>query len=203
MDDATSLRPPGGTGGFEEESTASLLDRARSGSLDAKNHLAQRYLVLLRRWARGRRPGRARDLIDTDDLVQETLIRALDQVEQFEPRREGAFLAYLRKILVNRIRDEIRRVSRKPDPASLPDGIADDGPSPLEEAIGTEAFRRYERAMATLSEEEHEAVVLRIEMGFTHRELAEALAKPTENAARMFVARALIRLAKAMDERRG
>ena len=57
--------------------------------------------------------------------------------------------------------------------------------------------------MAALSQEEQEAVMLRIELGFTHRELAEALARPTDSAARMFVARALIRLARAMDERRG
>jgi RNA polymerase sigma factor (sigma-70 family) len=203
VEDSTLPPRPHGPDGLEEESTATLLDRARSGNEEARNHLAQRYLVLLRRWAHGRLPGRARDLIDTDDLVQETLRRAFDQIASFEPKREGAFLAYLRQILANRIQDEVRRVSRRPEQGGLPDGIADAGPSPLEQAIGAESFRRYEWAMASLSTEEREAVMLRIEMGFTHRELAEALAKPTANAARMFVARALIRLARAMDERRG
>jgi hypothetical protein len=44
-------------------------------------------------------------------------------------------------------------------------------------------------------------VILRIEMGFTHQQVAEALGRPTADSARMFVARALIRLAEVMDER--
>jgi RNA polymerase sigma-70 factor, ECF subfamily len=203
LEDSTlppSAPPPDG---WEEESTATLLGRARSGSLEARDLLVRRYFALLRRWAHGRLPVRARDLISTDDLVQETLVKALRQLDSFEPRREGAFLAYLRRILMNRLRDELRRVSRRPERGALPEEITDERPSPLEQAIGTEAFKRYERAMAALSEEEREAVMLRIEMGFSHRELAEALAKPTENAARMFVTRALIRLAKAMDEQPG
>ncbi len=185
------------------ESTASLLQKVRAGSLEARERLVRRYLATLRRWAHGRLPGRARDLVDTDDLVQDTLLRALDQVEGFEPRREGAFLAYLRRILVNQIRDQVRRVSRVPGHAELPEGIADVGPSPLAEAIGAEAFQKYEAAMATLSEEEQEGVMLRIEMGFTHQQVAEALGKPSANAARMFVARALVRLAEVMDGRQG
>ena len=188
---------------LELESTASLLAQVRAGNLDARERLVRRYLLVLRRWAHGRLPARARDLIDTDDLVQDTLLRALDQVDGFEPRREGAFLAYLRRILVNQIRDQVRRVSRRPVPGEPLEGIADAGPSPLEEAIGEEAFRKYEAAVATLSEEEQEGVMLRIELGFTHRQVAEALGKPSANAARMFVARALVRLAEVMDGRQG
>ncbi len=166
------------------ESTASLLARVRSGVPQARERLAVRYLAVLRQWAHGRLPVRARDLIDTDDLVQDTLLRALDRVREFEPRREGSFLAYLRRILVNQIRDQIRRASRRPGHESVVDEIPDDA------------------ALATLTDEE-EAVILRIEMGFTHQQVAEALGKPTADSARMFVARALIRLAEVMDERQG
>ena len=189
--------------GSDLESTASLLKRVREGDATARDQLAARYLVILGRWARGRLPSRARDLADTDDLVQETLIRALDRIEGFEPRREGAFLAYLRRILVNRIRDEIRRTARIPEQGEIPDRLAAADPSPLEEAIGEEATRHYEAAMASLSEEEQEAVILRIELGFTHQQVAEAMGKPSANAARMQVARALVRLAEVMDGRQG
>ena len=183
------------------ETTASLLELTRQGDSVARDRLAQRYLPILMRWARGRLPAWARDLSDTDDLVQVTLMKALDKVSGFEPRREGAFLAYLRTILMNQIRDHIRRASRKPVIDELDETVADDEPSPLEETIGREALDRYEAALAQLPERQREAVVLRIELGFTHQQVADAVGCPSESAARMMVSRALAQLAEKMDER--
>ncbi|HKB07542.1 MAG TPA: sigma-70 family RNA polymerase sigma factor [Candidatus Polarisedimenticolia bacterium] len=185
------------------ESTASLLARVRSGEPQARERLVVRYLDVLQRWAHRRLPVRTRDFVDTDDLVQDTLLRALDKVESFEPRREGAFLAYLRRILVNQIRDQIRRFARRPAHEEVVDKMADASLSPLETAIGREAFASYNAALMKLTEEEQEAVILRIEMGLTHQQVAEALEKPTSDSARMCVARALIRLAEIMDEGQG
>ena len=182
------------------ESTASLLAQARTGDSEARNRLASRYLPILQRWARGRLPSRARDIADTDDLVQVTLLKALDKVEEFEPRREGAFLAYLRQILQNQIRDHIRRINRRPVAEELNENIHVKEPSALEEAIGREILENYEAALATLPENQREAVVLRLEMGLTHQEVADAIGSPSWNAARMLVARALIRLAEVMNE---
>jgi len=179
-----------------------LLQSVRDGDAAARERLAARYLPMLRRWARGRLPQGAREMLDTDDLVQITLLRALEKVEEFEPRREGAFLAYLRRIVLNSVRDEIRRVARRPGRTPLVEELPADGPSLLERAIGREAVEAYEAALATLPEEQQEAVVLRIEFGFTYPEIAEALCRPSANAARMMVSRALVRLAEVMDERR-
>jgi RNA polymerase sigma-70 factor (ECF subfamily) len=159
----------------------------------------RRYLDPLRRWARGRLPVGLRDLTDTDDLVQVTLLRALDHVDGFEYRKDGAFLAYLRRILQNRIRDEVRSAGRRPGQAELPEELPAAGPSPLEQAMGKEALERYERALQKLRPEQQEAVVLRMELGFTYPEIATALGSPTPNAARMMVTRGLIRLAEVMD----
>ena len=75
----------------------------------------------------------------------------------------------------------------------------DSNASPLEQAIGREAVERYEAALARLRAEDREAIVARIEMEMSYREAAAALNKPTEDAARMAVSRALVRLAKEMD----
>jgi RNA polymerase sigma-70 factor (ECF subfamily) len=172
----------------------------RAGDEDARGRLVVRYLGLLRRWAHGRLPPRARNLADTEDLVQTTLIRALDGVNRFEPRREGAFLAYLRKILLNEIRGAVRRASRGPDQEPLDAELPDARPSPLEAAIGAEGVGRYETALARLTEEQRQAVVLRIELGLTYNEIAEAMGGASEDAARMLVARALEHLSKVMVE---
>lgn len=192
----------GQAGSVGLESTASLLRRVSSGDHEARERLVARYLPALRRWAHGRLPAPARDMLDTDDLVQVTLLKALDQVDAFEPRKEGAFLAYLRRVLLNQLRDELRRVRRRPGREELPEELLDRSPSPLEHAIGAESLRAYEAALATLASEQQEALIMRIEMGFTYREVAEALGSPSEDAARMLVARALVRLAEAMNARR-
>jgi len=197
---STPLRPPGkppNQAGFD--STTKLLALVRKGNTLAREQLAQRYLQTLRRWAHGRLPSRARDLSDTDDLVQLTLIHALNRVDTFEPRREGAFLAYLRRALLNQIRDQVRRVNRRPGQESVSDSLAARDPSPLEEAIGWETLERYEHALAELTEEQQEAIICRVELGLKYQEIAEALAIPSENAARMAVARALVRLAEKME----
>jgi len=184
----------------EAPSTASLIYRARSGDEGARSALCDRLLPRLRRWAHGRLPTSARELLDTDDLVQVTLVRALAHIGDFEPRHEGAFMAYLRRILLNQIRDELRRLRRAPGRADLDESLVDGSPTPLEEAIGRSTFERYERALAELQPEQREAVILRIEMGYTFEEIAEALGRPSPNAARLAVVRALVRLAKGMHD---
>jgi RNA polymerase sigma-70 factor (ECF subfamily) len=57
---------------------------------------------------------------------------------------------------------------------------------------------RYEAALASLSDDDREAIVARVELGGTYEEVAAALGKPTADAARMAVGRALLRLAEAM-----
>lgn len=189
--------PPSEPSGVE--STASLLERIRAGDAAARERLVRRYLPALRSWARGRLPLRARDLTDTDDVVQITLMRALDRIGEFEPRREGAFLAYLRSALMNQIRDQVRRVERRPRSEELTDGFRASDPSPLQQAIGAEMLEAYERALASLPERQQEAVVMRVELGFSYPEIAAATGSPTANAARMAVSRALLRLVEVMD----
>jgi RNA polymerase sigma-70 factor (ECF subfamily) len=160
-----------------------------------------RYLPRLSRWASGRLPVWARDVADTDDLVQDTLIRSVPNLNHFEARGEGALQAYLRGAVMNRIRDEIRRKQRTPAQAPLESSMQADGRSPLEAAIGAEALAKYDRALERLDPETREAVIARIEMGCSYAEVAELMGKPSADAARMMVSRALVRLAEEM--RRG
>lgn len=103
------------------ESTLSLLARVRAGDQQALEALIGRYLQPLQRWASGRLPHWARDLADTPDLVQETLIQTFKKIEGFEHRGEGALQAYLRQAVFNRIRDELRKAGRHPPREALDD----------------------------------------------------------------------------------
>ena len=123
-------------------------------------------------------------------------------MERFEPHGEGAIGAYLRQAVLNRIRDEIRRVKRQPEREALADGPSSTA-SPLELAIGTETVERYERALGRLSPTDREAVVAAVEMNYSPEDLATVLGRPTANAARVAVVRALKRLAEEMRRDEG
>jgi RNA polymerase sigma-70 factor (ECF subfamily) len=179
--------------------TLDLVERVKSGDHDALNQLFARYLPPLRRWASGRLPRWTRNLMDTDDLVQETVVRAVKRIDRFESRHEGALQAYLRQAIVNRIRDEVRRSKRSPTAVALDENESDRGASPLEVAIGAEALHCYEAALARLRPEEREAIIARVEMDGSYQEVAVALGKPSADAARMAVSRALLRLAEEMS----
>lgn len=182
------------------ESTATLLVRARQGDIPARERLFARYLPILTAWAHRRLPRGSRDLLETNDVVQVTLLRAFIRLEDFQHRGEGSFLAYLRHILLNAIRDEIRKMPRAQRRTALPDDMPDGGPTLVEELVGRETLRRYEAALGRLPEEQQEMLILRIEMGFTYQAIAEAMQKPSPDAVRMKIARALVALQKAMDD---
>lgn len=187
---------------FSADSTFDLLARVRAGDDCALELLFARYLPRLRRWASGRLPRWARDATDTQDLVQDTLISVFKQVDRFAPRREGAFQAYLRQAVMNRIRNAIRDRSTRPDGTTLDDGLASSDGSPLERAIGTEQLERYEAALARLRSIDREAIVARAEMGCTYAEVAVMLDLPSADAARKAAQRALVRLAAELDAAR-
>jgi len=182
-------------------STLDLLERARQGDQDALNELFSRNQGPLRRWARGRLPRWTRDLRDTEDLVQETLAQTLKHIGSFEHRHEGALQAYMRQALLNRVRDEVRRVNRYPAVGALDDADqqAVQAASPLEEAIGTQALERYEAALGRLRPEERQIIQARVEMQRSYQQIAAEHGKSTADAARMAVSRALVRLAEEMD----
>jgi RNA polymerase sigma-70 factor (ECF subfamily) len=181
-----------------ENETFQILLRARSGDSDAVELLCARYLPRLHRWARGRLPRGARSAVDTGDIVQDVLISVIKRLKLFEPRDEGAFQAYLRQALTNRLLDEGRKIGTRPVAGPLDSEWPERAPSPLEIAIGREGVVRYEKALEKLRPEEQRAVVARFEWGMSHEEVAQAIGKPSANAARVAVHRALVRLAREM-----
>jgi RNA polymerase sigma-70 factor (ECF subfamily) len=182
----------------DEEATSDLLERARAGDEAALNLLFERHLPPLRRWASGKLPRWARDIADTTDLVHETILEALRRLDTFEHRGDGALQAYLRQGVINRIRNELRKLATRGGHLPLESGMADDRTSPLEAAIGQQTLDLYDTVLQQLTPDEREAVVSRVEFGLSYREIAEVLGKPSPDAARMLVVRSLVKLAEGM-----
>ena len=100
-----------------------------------------------------------------------------------------------------RIRDQFRYASRHPSPLELDEGRAHTGVSPLESAIEGEDQQRYATALKKLRAADRDAIVGRVELGYSYEQLALALKRPSAEAARLAVRRALLRLGDEM--RRG
>lgn len=184
---------------MDAETSVFLLERVRQGDSEALELLLRRYVPALRRWAHGRLPRWARDLADTEDIVQDTVLKTIQNLGSFEHRHDGALQAYLRQAVMNRIRDECRRVARRPRVAGLDEHLAGDALSPLEAAVGVQALERYEAALQRLRPAERELIVARLEMGFSYSEIAVMLGRPTPDAARLAVTRALVNLARILN----
>ena len=191
---------PGGppSGDLSACSSIDLLDLVKAGNRDALELLFDRYLKPLRKWASGRLPRWVRDMADTQDLVQDVLLQTFKRIELFEPERTGALEAYLHQAVINRIREEFRRKARRPMAATVDEALPSGQPSPLEQAIGAQLGERYEQALIRLRPEERDLIVGRIELDLSYEELAQALGRPTANAARSAVVRAMLRLAEEM-----
>lgn len=171
----------------------------REGDESARSELLHRYVPIFRRWAHGRLPGYARDLAETDDLVQLSIIRALQSIDRFEGKHEGAFLAYLRAILMNLVRDEIGRAKRKPPKEELSDNVPAHDASPLQRVINCETLDAYEAALDKLPQHAREAAFLRFEFDMTYPEIAEKVRAPSANAVRMMVSRARVQIIESMN----
>ena len=181
--------------------TGELVQRAKHGDQSALEALMARYHPRLLRWASGRLPLFARSLIDTSDLVQETLLKVVERIGKVEFGDIDSFQAYVRRAIVNRINDQVRWASRRPS-EDVSEHLADAAPLPIEQAIGAEFLDRYERALDQLTEEERHLIHLRFELDFSYADIATIMQRNTSDAARMAVQRALRKLVDVLGDYR-
>ena len=119
----------------------------------------------LRRYARAL----TRDADIADDLVQDTLVRALRSEHLFHG---GDVRSWLYTILTNLNRNRLRSLARRPVISPIEDNDAPDLAGP--EAGG----RDIDRALATLVEDQRNALLLVVLEGLSYREVAEVQGVP-------------------------
>ncbi len=186
--------------GSTSSSESRLLQQVQRGSRGAAEALFERYGSWLRRWARGRLPQRVRGSLDTSDVVQDTLRYTFTRLDWFESKRASSLRAYLRRVAENRIRDELRRATRRRD-AIAPDQplrASEDGAPQLRRLVDDEAWRRYLDGLQHLRPRDRRLIAGRVELGYNYRQLALLERLPSTDAARMALRRALIRLGDVM-----
>lgn len=182
------------------DTTVDLLARFRAGDERAKEILIERCVPPLRRWARGRLPGFARSLCDTQDLVQDAVLRSLPRLVSFDPRGRGALLGFLRRAVHNQVIDEVRKAQRRPEGDVQIDTRPDPAPSPLQQAMLQQDMNHYRAGLATLCPRDQAMIRARFEDTLSYDEIAARFGKPNANAARVAVTRAIARLLRAMAQ---
>ena len=142
---------------------------------------------------------RARDARDTQDLVQETLLKTFKRIESFESPPRGRAAG----VPAAGAHEQHSVPAAAPWPACAVQRhwisqVSDDAPSPLDQAVGSQATEGTNRRWADSDPRDREAIIARVEMGYSYERLAEALGKPSAEAARKATRRALLRLAEEM-----
>jgi RNA polymerase sigma factor (sigma-70 family) len=151
--------------------------------------LCARFRPLLARWARYCLARAGGGAVDADDLVQAALLRALRRIDAFEMRGEAALLGWLRRILLNEVRDELRRRHSRGEVVAIDANLAADG-DPVGAVLAHERARAYASALRALNARQRRCVRLRVEHGMSFGEIAAATGG-SEDGARMIVVRAL------------
>lgn len=181
----------------DSDSTIIVLERARQGDHSAARMLLQRALPLVRRWAHGRVPHEVRRDANTEDVLQDAVIRTLGNLKRFEHRTVSGLQYYLRRSVVNRIRDLVRGSRRRPTATALPEDLPGHEPTPIERAIRKERLDRFLAALAQLTPAERQLLIFRFELGYTTPEIAKAVGI-SAGAASMRLARATEKVQKLL-----
>ena len=198
--------PPVPTRPEAADQSADLVRRAQLGDRAAFDALIRRSADRLAHLVRTRMSPALRRHEDSADVVQSVLREAVADLPAFEYRGEGSFVRWLAGVVRHKVAHRVRDQNRdKRDAArTLPigDGSAAQPPSrepgPVELAVGHEAEGRYHLALERLDEGERELLLLYLELGCSHGEIAEALSITSTEAVRKRIARALAKLQAAM-----
>jgi len=172
-----------------EQRIGSLLDRARSGDRRAFDELVELHRPRLEALIESRLGKEIRRAVEPGDVLQETLLRAFSSIARFDPRGSGSFLRWLGGITEHVILNFARKAGHEavlPLEQDLPGG----GVSPSKALRRGERFDRLEDALARLSPEHRQVIVLARVEGLTTGEIAARMDR-SEGAVRHLLIRAL------------
>lgn len=186
---------------------ADLLARARAGDGEAAGLLLEKYRPYLRILAERQLDQNLAARLDASDLVQQTCLSVLGRLPQFDGRDEAQFIAWLRTVHENNIRDAIREhlqtakraAGREVSAAAEELAIPLQASSPSQRVLVGESAAELAAALLELPPDQREAVRLRYLEGRSLAEIAERMERSVVAAAGL-VKRGLIQLRKTMRE---
>ena len=172
------------------------------------------YRDYLRLLARLQLDTRLQGKLDPSDVVQETLLKAHQALDQFQYRSEAELVAWLRKILANVLADALRKyqagardvgrergleAALEESSSRLEAWLAAEQSSPEEQAMRQERLFRLAVALAQLPEDQRRAVELRHLKGCGVAEVAAEMGRSKEAVAKLLL-RGVARLREKLQD---
>jgi RNA polymerase sigma-70 factor (ECF subfamily) len=182
--------------------TTLLVSAACQGDRRALEALFERYLPRVRRIVAVRLGRTAAQLVEVEDVVQDTLLEAFQDLARPDHRTESSFCNWLARCVENNIKDTLRRgharkrgsggVARQADLSSSgwSSVLPHDGPTPTQIARAHELDAQLEQAMLALNPRYREAIILRVACGMSAAEAAVELGLRTAADAQKLFERA-------------
>ena len=192
-----------------DQKTQELVTRAKGGNKPALEQLCRVYGERIRRIIRLRMGKELRSRLESMDMVQDVLMCAFRDLEEFNYTSEGDFLRWLGQIAENRIRDNLdklhadKRDIRKEIP--LQDDAStsnDDRARVYEPARNTtpsvilskkEELDKLEKAIDKLKPEYKEVIIWAKIDGLSYKEIGSRLGKSADAAGHLLL-RAMVSL---------
>ena len=146
-----------------------------------------------------------RQRIESQDILQDTLLKAFDRIDQFEGQGHGSLYGWLAAIARNQIRDQLDYQGRRKRDAKM--RVSLDGKFPeLSARVESEVSRIHlrereielESALENLSDSHRSVILLRSHEELSFPEIGKRLEK-TPDASRMLFARAMAALTREMS----
>jgi RNA polymerase sigma-70 factor, ECF subfamily len=190
-----------------------LFEQARGGDTAALSQLLEAYRNYLRLLARTRIDSGFRVRLDPSDLVQETLLEAHRDFQQFVGSSEKELVVWLRQILVRNLTDQLRRHRAKgrdwrrqhslevlldKSCQQLDKALAQGISTPSAKAVQGEQAVLLADALSHLQADYREVIILRNLEHLSFDEIAERMGR-SSGAARMLWTRALEKLGRILE----
>ena len=187
------------------QESAALLRAARDGSPEALGQLYERCAGRLLSIIRLRMGRDLRARRESRDILQNTLLKSFQRLDQFEGGDAASLMAWLARIAENEIRDQADFQHRQRRDVAAAVSI-DDSQAPalvarvrsaLSQVILSEDGERLEQALESLEADHRDVIVLRKFEELSFREIGARMGR-SEDACRMLLARALTALTLTM-----
>lgn len=190
---------------MDRQETTRLLRQAREGEPDALDALYQRVAGKLLALIRLRLGRSLRSQLESRDILQVTLLKSFEHLQQFERDDGPSLMAWLARIAENEIRDRVDYQNRQRRDARLElpletahTGLAAAMRSALTQVLLDERAERLERALESLEPHYREVIILRSYEELSFPEVGARLGK-SEDACRTLFARAMAALTMRMS----
>ena len=175
------------------EGLDAVVAEAVAGDRDALRTVLETIRPIVVRYVRARIGTADRSGLSADDVAQEVCLAAITALPRYKDQGRP-FLAFVYGIAAHKVADAHRAAGRNRADAtdSLPDR-ASSAAGPEQMAIDSESAARMDKLLATLPEKQREIIILRVVVGMSAEETAEAVGS-TPGAVRVAQHRALAKL---------